>query len=176
MIRNVLIAIAVLALAIGIEFGVLPLFGDPWGPIRFPEARVVALCVIVFGCLRGELAALPFAIAAGALAGSARGEGYLGCTLVSFTFAGFVAAGASRWFYFDQFSIRLLVLFGLIVIESWMWSFTRHLFWPQSPVEIQWAIHGIVALLGAVFYIPLVRWFGRRMAPAESIGRRRKTE
>jgi hypothetical protein len=165
--------LVILAAAIGIEFGVLPLFDTPWGPVRWPEARVVALCVILAGCLRGELQALPFSILAAILAGSAGGEGHLGPTMISFAFAGYFAAGASRWFYFDQFTIRYLVVFGVIVLESSLFSFVRHIFWPASPVEIQWAVHAIMALIGAVIYLPLLPWLGRRVAPAEPIGRRK---
>lgn len=162
-----------LLVALGLEHAVFPLMNDPWGVIHLGEARIVALAVILAGCLRGELQALPFAIVAGALAGSVWGEGYVGCTLVSFSLAAYVAAGASRWFYFDQFSIRFLVLFGLIVFESFVWAFTRHLFWPESGIQIPWLIHAIVALIGAVLYIPLMRWLGRRMTAGEPIGRRK---
>lgn len=171
--RPFAIGLGVLFFAVGIEFGVLPLFDSPWGPVRWPEARVVALCVILAGCLRGELQVLPFAIVAAVLAGAARGEGHLGASIVSFAFAGYFAAGASRWFYFDQFTIRFLVLFGVIVLESWISSFTRHIFWPASPVEIQWAMHAIMALAGAVVYPALPSLLGRKIAPAEPIGRRK---
>ena len=159
-------AILLSLLVLALEFAVLPHFG-------FTETRLMALAAVLAGCLRGELQAMAFALFLSIPVGALHGEGFLGITIASFAVAAYFGAGAARWLYFDQFSIRLIALFVLIVAESWMASIGRSFFWPQTVIEIQWGSHALVALVGAVVYTPLLAAFGRRAGPPEPIGRRK---
>lgn len=160
-----------LILALGLEFGVLPLLGEPSGWLIWGQSRLVALGVIMAGCLRGQSEALPFALIAALLAGSAAGAGHLGATLLSFVLVAYLAGGARSWFYFDLFWVRTLVIAGLVLGESWVCSAVRHLFWPAVSIQLQWPIHLIMALIASLLYIPLKRWLGRARSISEPIGR-----
>lgn len=171
--KFVVVSIVFLLTALGLEHGVFALMGETLGLFVWSESRLVALGVILAGCLHGGIRSLPFAMSAALLAGSAWGEGRLGATIVSFSIAVFVSGRVARTLYFDRLSIRFAGLFGLIVMESWVWSITRHVFWPETIVELQWATHAVFAALGAVLYPQLVRGIGRKAAPQVPIGRRR---
>ncbi|MBI1784947.1 hypothetical protein HYR69_07370 [Candidatus Sumerlaeota bacterium] len=159
--------------ALGIERGILPQFGESWDYIHPAEMRLVALAVIIAGCIRTDMQGVFYALLAAIPSGAVLGPGYLGCTIVSFTFSAYVASWLVRWFYLEQFSIRLPVLFVLILIESWVWSEVRHLFWPAVPVELQWPTHLVTAFIGAILYIPIAHWFRYRSGPLIPIGRRK---
>lgn len=166
-------SIVFLMTALGLEHGVFALMGETLGLFVWPESRLVALGVILAGCLQGGIRSLPFAMTAALLAGSAWGEGRLGATFVSFSIAAFASGWAARVLYFDRLSIRFFGLFGLILMESWVWSITRHVFWPETIVELQWPTHAVFAALGTVLYPLLVRQLGRKAAPQVPIGRRK---
>lgn len=168
---NRLIAAAViyLVIALGLEAAVLPAFGESFG-VDWSQARLVALGVILVGLIRGEFAALAFALPAAVLAAAAEGPGFVGSTLVGFTIAAFIAGMAPRVASLEMFVLRVVVFFGALALESWASSLTRAIFWSDAAVDIQWGIHFVVACLGAALYPTLRRMLGPRPEDVIPIG------
>ncbi len=169
------IGICYVLIALAIEEGALSQIGVTKGYVHWGDMRLVALGVILAGVLRGPFASVTFGLLAAIPAGAIMGPGNIGCTWLSFTLTAYLGTWVVRWFYLEYFSIRFAVLFGLIVFESWIWSVTRHFYWPQTPVEVQWPTHLVVALIGSLLYWPASAVFRFRRGPLVPIGRRKIT-
>ncbi len=169
-----LVAVAYLLMAFGLEFGALPLLGESWGLVQWGDLRLLALGVVLAGCVRQRWEAVIFALASAILTGSISGPGHLGCAIFSFVLAAYLASGLTRWFVLEYVSVRLPVFFVMILGEDWISAALRHAFWPQTLVEIPWIAHLATALLGTILYVPLSHWFKFRPPPAVPIGRKKR--
>lgn len=167
--RLIAAAFVYLFVALGLEAAILPAFGYSFG-LDWSQARLVALGVILAGSIRGEFAALGFALPAAVLAAAAEGPGFVGSTLVGFTVAAFVAGMAPRVASLDMFVLRVVIFFCALVLESWASSMTRALFWSEAVVDIQWGIHFVVACGGAALYPSMKRLLGLRPEDVIPIG------
>jgi hypothetical protein len=159
-----------LLIAIAVQFGVLSVLGD--GFFAWGDARPLALGVVLLAILRDRWTAIGFAMVAALAQGSAGGTGELGASWLSFFILAMISSGMPRWFYLDRFAIRFFVFFGLLSFEVLIYCFVRHLFWRELPIEFSWPIHALVALAGAVLYVPALRRLLHHDRVAEPIGRR----
>lgn len=167
-----LVAAAYLFIALGLENGVFPLLGETFGAVRWGEAHLVAVGVILAGAVRGELQVLLYAAVCGVLAGSVPGPGYIGPTLLSFTLVGFGGALAAHWFFLDRFGVRLVNFYILLVLESLIRSIAHQALWGGPGPEALWVTNGLVALLAAGLYTPVKRSLGERSLVTRTLGRR----
>ena len=158
--------------AVALEHGVLPVLGDAAGLPSLGQTRLVALGVVLAAMVWGELEALPFALVGAVAASAAGAEGTLGITMLSFAGAAMLAGAAQRVFYPDRFSVRFFLILGLLLFESWAWSWMRAIGRSGAGVDIQWGAHIGTALFGAALHPRLADWNAARSRIASAIGRR----
>lgn len=170
--RAIFFTLGFILVTLGIEHGIAPFIGQSWDHIRPTEMRLAAMGIILVGFLRRDWEVAFFATAVALPWAVMSGPERMGCTIISFVTVGWLATGMVRFFYLEQFSIRFAVLFGLILLESWIWSASRQLFWPELTVDIQWPTHLALALVGAVVYLPLRHYIRYSSASLTPIGRR----
>lgn len=146
-----------LILALGVEHGILPLWGDSWGLLPWSEVRLVVLGVILLSCQKGEIAGLAFALPAAVISGALPGPGFIGVTLISYSLVAFVAAASVRAFLFERFMVRLGVIYVLVLGESWLWSFLNQVFWSAAAPRVSLSMQLLVAFFAAAVYFPIQR-------------------
>lgn len=166
-----------LLVALALDHGVLRAFGPGWDWLRWSELRLVATGAILAGLLRKPIEAYAFAFVGAVVWGAVQGPGCIGATLLSFAVATFLATMLARPFYLEAGWVRLTLLYALVALESWIWSATRRLLWPELPLEMQWPTHAWAAVAGVLLYKSALGGGLRdRGAPPWPIGRRRPGE
>lgn len=176
MINGIALAAAYLFIALGLEHGVFPMLSGLAGGLNWSDIRLVALGVIMLGCTRGELEAMVFGLGAALFAGAAAGPGYMGPTLLSFTVAAFVSARVVRWFFFERFLVRLVVLYALILGERWFWAWIHDVLWGTASPGLALWTHLLVAIGAAATYIPLRRSLNRPISAPRTVARRKRSQ
>lgn len=146
------------------------------GPSGAAALRLIALGVILCGCLRNEFETAAFALVSAVVYSCAEAGGRLGCALVSFAAVGWLAGPAARVFFMDLLAVRVLVIAFLVLLESIVWSRLWTMFDPRYSAPVPWLAHGVAVLLGALIYPLLSRGMRYRSAPPVPMGRREYRE
>lgn len=173
MLNIILLGAAYLFVALGLENGVFPLFGESFGFFHWGEAHLVAMGVILAGMIRGEYQAWIYGLVCALIAGAVPGPGYVGPTLISFSVVAFGGALASRWFFVDRFGVRFVTLSVLLMIEPVVRIGTHQLLWGVPQAQMSWLTSAIVGLFAAAIYPALKRSMGERSLVTRTIGRRK---
>ena len=172
--RVLLVGIVYVVIALGMDQGFLPLFGEASQRIHWSELRLLPVGIILFGCLCRDYESMLIAVLAAIPFGAVIGPGYVGSSMVSFTLAAYLSYWAARLFYLESFIMRWLVIFGIAAAECWIWSIVHHAFWHASPIEMQWQTLAVTGFIGAVLYRPVAFSLRYKKPPPEPIGRRKR--
>jgi len=172
-VNTLFLGAAYLAIALGLENGVFPLWGESFGLVNWAEMHLVAAGVILAGALRGEVQGLVYALICSVITGSLPGPGYIGPTMLSFAVAAYGGSLAAQWFFMDRFGVRFVNIFILLVLESLIRSTVHQVFWEGLGPQALLGTNFVLALIMAGFYKPIKRSLGERSLVAPTPRRRK---
>ncbi len=150
-----------LFLAVIIEYGILKQLPILFTPVmgNLFILSLLGMAGILAGLLGGEVFAMFVALFAALLSGFSRLPGFVGSTIISFVVVAYASGYAARYFRFQSFKSRLMLIMALILAEKVIWYLARRIFWPGIVIDLPFGGIVITALIGAV----LMQWTAPRL-------------
>ena len=152
MIRLLMAFILYLLLAEIIEYGILKQLSTLFTPTlgSLFKLSLLGMAGILAGLLGGEVFAMFIALIAAMLSGFSRLPGFVGSSIISFVVVAYASGYAARYFRFQSFRSRLMLITALLLAEKVIWFLVRRLFWPGIVIDLPFGGIVITALIGAV--------------------------